>query len=113
MSAVWESNYAVNFRFSKFDDINNHNTPNNKWDDLLPITSSHTQETMLYIDGYNNLRRLMSSEANTLNLYNRGNTKSIARHSGGANLSYIDGHVGSANGPYLLSQNNHLYTVIP
>ena len=108
LNAVWESNYAINFRFNYFSDINNKSTPNNKWDDLLPITSTHPQETMVFIDGYNNHRKLMSSEITALNLYDRGETLSIARHNSGANTSFLDGNVSFISGVNLSSQNDHL-----
>ena len=58
--------------------------------------------------GYNNFRKLMSSELTALNLYDRGERLSIARHNGGANISYLDGHVGFISGENLLSKSDHL-----
>jgi len=103
LDAVWQSNYAMNFRFCKYSDINSATTPNNTWDDLLPLVSDHPSETMLFIDAYNNFRILMSSEITSMNLYGRGSEKSIARHNNRANMSFIDGHVETKLGTHLLS----------
>ncbi len=49
----------------------------------------------------------MSSELSALDLYDRGERLSIVRHNGGANTSYLDGHVRFITSENLLSKNYH------
>ena len=75
----------------------------------IPTTSSHTSNTMLMMDTYNttNFSNAWNSQMTSDKVLEASKTERIARHSGKANVSFLDGHAEAKNATYLLTLNNN------
>ena len=107
INASWQNNYALNFRVGRGNASGSFSTLKTSYQYLSKLESSHSSETMLLVDGYNNNRFLQSSEISSNTIFELSSEAKIARHNDKCNLAFIDGHVESMAGSVLLSKTGY------
>jgi len=97
----------MNFRLIRGDNAGSFDTASTSYNYLSTLESSHSTETMLLVEGYNNNRILQSSEINSNNIFELSSQVKIARHNDKTNVAYLDGHIESMDGSVLLSKTDY------
>jgi prepilin-type N-terminal cleavage/methylation domain-containing protein/prepilin-type processing-associated H-X9-DG protein len=97
------NNYAMNWRLGHDDG----SSVQEGYQANLQISSTHANETVFFIDSYNNASTVWKANlADEAKVYYSDESLRIARHEGKANLAFIDGHVESKSGAQLLNMGS-------
>ena len=107
ISENWQNNYAMNFRLVRGDNTGSYSSSSTSYNYLSTLESSHSTDTMMIVDGYNNNRILQSSEINSNNIFELSSDSKIARHNDKTNIAFLDGHIESMPGSTLLSKTGY------
>jgi len=102
----WESNYALNFRLGRGNNNGGSNLDSNHFQYLSRMYGDNSSDTMIIMDGYSTFRFILSTDMVDSKLIEA--SPNVARHKLSANISYLDGHVGSLGYSQLLTKTSHM-----
>ncbi|EDM28863.1 hypothetical protein LNTAR_13642 [Lentisphaera araneosa HTCC2155] len=91
----YTNNYSQNYRLGHIDENGTTYTP-------YPITSTHGNKTVSYMDSWYVKNTLFKYNLVENKVYDSDDQQAIIRHQSRANIAYLDGHVSVLTGSQLL-----------